>query len=186
MDQIPTGVFRPIPFKKIWRKLEKTPITMHIDQEWVFTFVISRLLICKHLIQRVHPVPSVFFPEAERFREAPFWRHKTSIPLEEYRQWLRRWLFKEGMRILISGAKGMINVPSHAFVVVIWARFCKDPACKLSLPMQTNRKIQKLLELRVRLKRSIGDSFYLPRRERMERLQRWSWIEKYAAVCRKR
>jgi len=48
-------------------------------------FVISRFLLCKHLIQRVHPVPSVFFLEAERFREAPFWRHKTLTPLEEYR-----------------------------------------------------------------------------------------------------
>jgi len=30
-------------------------------------------------------VPSVFFLEAERFREAPFWIHKSLTPLEEHR-----------------------------------------------------------------------------------------------------
>lgn len=45
----------------------------------------SRFLVCKHLVQQMHKVPPIFFREAERFRESPFWRHKTLRPLEEYR-----------------------------------------------------------------------------------------------------
>jgi len=33
----------------------------------------------------MHKVPPTFFLEAVRFREPPFWRHKTLRPLEEYR-----------------------------------------------------------------------------------------------------
>jgi len=29
-------------------------------------------------------VPPIFFLEAERYRELPFWRHKSLKPLEEY------------------------------------------------------------------------------------------------------
>ena len=82
-------------FKKIWRKLEETPITIPINDayrpkvnEWICTcpaFAVSRFLVCKHLIQRVQRVPPVFFLEADRFREPPFWRHKSLRPLEEYR-----------------------------------------------------------------------------------------------------
>jgi len=82
-------------FKKAWRKLEKTPITIPINdayqpkvEEWVCTcpaFAISCFLVCKHLVQRMHKVPPTFFLEAVRFREPPFWRHKTLRPLEEYR-----------------------------------------------------------------------------------------------------
>jgi hypothetical protein len=32
----------------------------------------------------MHIVPAVFFLEANRFREPPFWRHKNLIPLAEY------------------------------------------------------------------------------------------------------
>jgi hypothetical protein len=83
-------------FKKIWRKLEETPITIPINDayrpkvnEWVCTcpaFAVSRFLVCKHLVQRVHRVPAIFFLEADRFREKPFWRHKSLRPLEEYRR----------------------------------------------------------------------------------------------------
>ncbi|KAF8151568.1 hypothetical protein B0H34DRAFT_621443, partial [Crassisporium funariophilum] len=82
-------------FKKTWRKLEETPITMPINDayrpkvnKWICTcpaFAVSRFLVCKHLIQRVHRVPPIFFLEADRFREPPFWRHKSLRPLEEYR-----------------------------------------------------------------------------------------------------
>ena len=81
-------------FKKAWRKLENTPITMPINdayqpkvEEWVCTCpasAISHFLVCKHLVQRMHKVPPTFFLEAVRFREPPFWRHKTLRPLEEY------------------------------------------------------------------------------------------------------
>ena len=57
-------------------------------EEWVCTcpaFTISRFLVCKHLVQRMHKVPLTFFLEAVRFREPPFWRHETLRPLEEYR-----------------------------------------------------------------------------------------------------
>jgi hypothetical protein len=81
-------------FKKTWRKLEKTPITLPLNdayrpnvKKWICTcpaFAISRFLVCKHLIQRMHIVPAVFFLEADRFREPPFWRHKSLEPLEQY------------------------------------------------------------------------------------------------------
>ena len=64
---------------------------MHTDQklcnDWTCTcpaFAVSRFLVCKHLIQRVHRVPPIFFLEADRFREKPFWRHKSLRPMEEY------------------------------------------------------------------------------------------------------
>lgn len=81
-------------FKKIWRKLEKKPITIPLNdayqpnvEKWICTcpaFAISRFLICKHLIQRMQRVPPIFFLEAERNRELPFWRHESLKPLEEY------------------------------------------------------------------------------------------------------
>jgi len=85
-------------FKKTWRKLEKTPITIPLNdayrpnvENWICTcpaFAISRFLVCKHLIQRMHIVPAVFFLEANRFREPPFWKHKSLKPLEGFdRDW---------------------------------------------------------------------------------------------------
>jgi hypothetical protein len=50
---------------------------------WICTcpaFVVSRFLICKHLIQLVLKVPPKFFIEAERYRTAPFWRHPELQP----------------------------------------------------------------------------------------------------------
>jgi len=44
-------------------------------------FVISRFLLCKHLVQAFHPVPPVFFLEVSRNRTVPFWSHSSLIPL---------------------------------------------------------------------------------------------------------
>lgn len=43
----------------------------------------SRFLICKHLIQRCHPVMPRFFLEVTRNRTTPFWSHPSLVPLEE-------------------------------------------------------------------------------------------------------
>jgi len=51
-------------------------------KRWVCTcphFVVSRFLICKHLVQSVKPVPPHFFFEVTRNRTTPFWRHKHLI-----------------------------------------------------------------------------------------------------------
>ena len=95
---IETGQYRELSswrkdFKKTWRKLEKTPITIPINdayrpdvQKWICTcpsFVVSRFLICKHLIQSVHCVPAIFFLEAKQYRELPFWRHRSLRQLDE-------------------------------------------------------------------------------------------------------
>jgi hypothetical protein len=39
-------------------------------------------ILC-HLIQSVHRVPPVFFLEAKRYREPPFWRHKSLKAIED-------------------------------------------------------------------------------------------------------
>jgi hypothetical protein len=55
-------------------------------RKWVCTcphFHKSRFLICKHLVQSVHPVPALFFFEVKRNRTTPFWRHKQLIPLDD-------------------------------------------------------------------------------------------------------
>lgn len=93
-----TGRYRELScwrkgFKKIWQKLEKTPITIPLNdayktnvQKWICTcpsFAVSRFLVCKHLIQSIHHVPAIFFLEAKRYRESPFWRHSSLKPLDE-------------------------------------------------------------------------------------------------------
>jgi hypothetical protein len=53
-------------------------------QRWVCTcphFVVSRFLICKHLVQSVHPVSPKFFFEVERNRTTPFYSHPGLIEL---------------------------------------------------------------------------------------------------------
>ena len=75
-----TGRFHELPswrkgFKREWRKLEKKPIMMPINdgyrpdaKKMVCTcpyLATSRFLICKHLVQSVHPVPPIFFLEAK-------------------------------------------------------------------------------------------------------------------------
>ena len=78
-------------FKRAWKKAAKTPIMMPINDKyrpnphtWVCTcpqFATSRFLLCKHLVQSVHPVPPVFFLEVKRHQTAPFWRHESLVPL---------------------------------------------------------------------------------------------------------
>jgi hypothetical protein len=79
-------------FKRKWKELEGTPITAPVNpkyrpdpRRWVCTcpyFSTSRFLICKHLIQAVHPVPPLFFVEAKRNRTTPFWHHPSLVPLD--------------------------------------------------------------------------------------------------------
>lgn len=91
-----TGHFRDLPnwrkeFKSAWKKAEKTPITMPINakyrpdvKQFVCTcpqFVISRFLVCKHLVQLFRPVSPVFFLEVTRNRTVPFWSHSALKPL---------------------------------------------------------------------------------------------------------
>lgn len=100
LDQLltETGRYRELSswrkgFKKQWRKLEKTPITLPLNdaykpdvKRWVCTcpaFVVSRFLICKHLVQSMHHVPPVFFLEVKRYRNTPFWRHGALKPQDE-------------------------------------------------------------------------------------------------------
>ncbi|KAF8995536.1 hypothetical protein BDQ17DRAFT_1250535, partial [Cyathus striatus] len=40
------------------------------------SFVTSRFLVCKHLIQGVHRVPAAFFNHAKCHRTTPFWKHE--------------------------------------------------------------------------------------------------------------
>jgi hypothetical protein len=44
-------------------------------------FLISRFLICKHLIQLVQRVPATFFYEVSRSRTLPFWSHSSLVPI---------------------------------------------------------------------------------------------------------
>lgn len=93
-----TGRYRELcswrkDFKKTWKKLETREITLPLSdayrpdaRKWTCTcpsFVISRFLICKHLVQSVQRVPATFFLQVKRHRSAPFWRHPSLNVLEE-------------------------------------------------------------------------------------------------------
>ncbi|KAJ7758605.1 hypothetical protein B0H16DRAFT_1662308 [Mycena metata] len=93
-----TGRFRELPswrkdFKQIWRRHEKTPITLPVNPAYktdtkkglctCLSMPTSRFLLCKHYVQGVEPVPPVFFLEVQRHRTPPFWRHPTLRPLGE-------------------------------------------------------------------------------------------------------
>ena len=41
------------------------------------------VLICKQLVQSVHPVPPVFFLEAKQHKNTPFWRHPGWKPIDD-------------------------------------------------------------------------------------------------------
>ncbi|KAF8232927.1 hypothetical protein L208DRAFT_1360691 [Tricholoma matsutake] len=90
-----TGRYRELPswrkqFKRNWKKLLKTPITMPINEayrpdvkRWVCTcpaMVLNRFLLCKHLVQAVQPVSPLFFLEVRRQRTAPIWSHPLLKP----------------------------------------------------------------------------------------------------------
>ena len=93
-----TGRYRELaswrkPFKKEWRELERREVSAKTEdiyrpnvRAWHCTcpyFVTSRFLVCKHLIQLVHPAPTGFFKEAKRARTLPFWRHPKLLPIPE-------------------------------------------------------------------------------------------------------
>ncbi|KAJ7719879.1 hypothetical protein DFH07DRAFT_761009 [Mycena maculata] len=78
-------------FKAQWKQCRRTRISVPLNPKyrpdpykWVCTcpyFVKSRFLLCKHLVQAVHPVDPVFFLEVQRNRTIPFWSHPSLIPL---------------------------------------------------------------------------------------------------------
>ena len=83
-------------FKQEWKRCEKKPTSLEINADryrpdphhWVCTcpqMAKSRFLICKHLVQSVHPVPPVFFLQVTRQRKAPFWKHQYLVPLDKER-----------------------------------------------------------------------------------------------------
>ncbi|PVF90972.1 hypothetical protein CPB86DRAFT_676043, partial [Serendipita vermifera] len=45
-------------------------------------FIKSRFLICKHLVQKVHPVTPAFFYQVSRERACPIWRHPDLRPID--------------------------------------------------------------------------------------------------------
>ncbi|KAJ7782228.1 hypothetical protein DFH07DRAFT_764395 [Mycena maculata] len=77
-------------FKAQWRCCQNTPTSLPLNPKyrpdpyrWVCTcpyFFKSRFLLCKHLVQAVHPVDPVFFHKVERSRTLPSWSHPAHIP----------------------------------------------------------------------------------------------------------
>ena len=75
-----------------WKKAAKTPISIPLNEKyrpsatkWVCTcpqFHKSRFMLCKHLVQLVHPVHPVFFLEVKRQQTTPFWVHRSLVPLD--------------------------------------------------------------------------------------------------------
>ncbi|EGO02074.1 hypothetical protein SERLA73DRAFT_120715 [Serpula lacrymans var. lacrymans S7.3] len=71
-------------FKRDWKWVATTPITMLLNNKyrpntltWVCTcphFSTSQFLLCKHLVQDVHPV--------KRNQTTPFWKHPALISLD--------------------------------------------------------------------------------------------------------
>ncbi|KAJ7307825.1 hypothetical protein DFH08DRAFT_975430 [Mycena albidolilacea] len=73
-----TGRYRELPcwrkaFKRVWRRLEKTPITLPVNPAYKTD--------AKKM--GVAPVPPVFFLEVKRQRTAPFWVHPSLRPLSD-------------------------------------------------------------------------------------------------------
>src|SRR6266702_5773630 len=90
------GRFREHPkwrkdFKAAWKKAMRTPITIPLNERYqpdirrfICTcpqFVVSRFLICRHLVQQFHPVNPRFFLEVMRKQCSPFWSHPSLKPL---------------------------------------------------------------------------------------------------------
>ena len=89
--------FRELPawrkdFKKEWKRAMKKLITMPLNEryqpdvnQFVCTcphFVVSRFLLCKHLVQQFHPVKPQFFLQVTRNQTLPFWSHPSLKPLK--------------------------------------------------------------------------------------------------------
>ncbi|KAJ7847917.1 hypothetical protein B0H14DRAFT_3086172 [Mycena olivaceomarginata] len=75
---VDTGRHRELPswrkdFKSEWKRCRHTPITLPFN---------DRFLLCKHLVQAVHPVDPIFFLEVTRNRSTPFWSHPSLKPLD--------------------------------------------------------------------------------------------------------
>ena len=79
-------------FKAEWHRCEKSPISdpngnpkyNPLPYRWVCScpyFSTSRFLICKHLVQAVHPVSPKFFIEVTRNRTGATWVHPLLQPL---------------------------------------------------------------------------------------------------------
>ena len=90
------GRFRELPkwrkdFKAEWIKAMRAQITMPMNERYrpdikrfVCTcpqFVVSRFLLCKHLVQQFCPVDPRFFLEVTRNRTLPIWSHPLLKPL---------------------------------------------------------------------------------------------------------
>ncbi|KAG2030589.1 hypothetical protein BDR03DRAFT_936615 [Suillus americanus] len=82
----------PKEFKRDWLHAANTPIMIPLNPKyrpdphcWVCTcpnFVKTWFLICKHLIQSVHPVVPTFFLEVQWNHTIPFWTHPLLVPLD--------------------------------------------------------------------------------------------------------
>lgn len=80
-----------LEFQEDWNKCAKTVISDPDNKHyrprpysWVCAcpaFVTSRFLICKHLVQSVHPVTPAFFRQVSRERDFPLWRHHDLRPI---------------------------------------------------------------------------------------------------------
>ena len=90
------GRFRELPkwrkhFKFDWMVAMRTQITQPMNEKYRpdtknFTctcprFVVSRFLLCKHIVQQFHPVDPRFFLEVTRNRTLPIWSHPALKPL---------------------------------------------------------------------------------------------------------
>ncbi|KAJ6611363.1 hypothetical protein B0H10DRAFT_2224139 [Mycena sp. CBHHK59/15] len=90
---VPAGKADAEDFKRAWKKLESTPITIPMNPAYktdtkkmlctCLSLPTSRFLLCKHVVQGVEPVPPVFFLEVKRRRTAPFWAHPSLWPLSD-------------------------------------------------------------------------------------------------------
>ncbi|KAL0578321.1 hypothetical protein V5O48_003668 [Marasmius crinis-equi] len=79
-------------FKREWQQCRKAEIPQPINSKyrpdschWVCTcpaFVLSRFLLCKHLVQSVRDIDPVFFWEVQRNRTAPWYTHPSLQPLD--------------------------------------------------------------------------------------------------------
>jgi hypothetical protein len=77
-------------FKAEWIKAMKTPIMMPMNERYhpdikrfictCLQFVVSRFLLCKHLVQQFHLVNPRFFLEVTQNRTLPFWSHPSLKP----------------------------------------------------------------------------------------------------------
>lgn len=91
------GRYRDLPswrkdFKCEWRRCREAHISLPLNpkyrpdpHKWLCTcpyFFKSRFLLCKHLVQAVHPVHPVFFLQVTRNRTTPFWSHPSLKPLD--------------------------------------------------------------------------------------------------------